>query len=205
MHMAAHWLTLLSCVFGESSQTWSRCQVWSAPSATFRNTCESSAAALSLQTTQMISLRCSESPLLLFYKMPGCIHRWAGHPGRACWRCQPQCSAANWGRPREPSCPGCPGGTAWRTRKPPRSAADWDLSGLKHGPFCLWFTVVWTICTLQRRFETLRWYLWQNRCVSFSTGLRCCWRWCLFHSCRGSWVLVCSQNGRCTFHSSEHD
>lgn len=44
------WLTLLSCVSGESNQTWSKYLVWSAPSAMCQNTSESSAEVLSLDT-----------------------------------------------------------------------------------------------------------------------------------------------------------
>lgn len=47
-------------------------------------------------------------------------------------------------------------------------------------------------------------YLWWSRCVSFSTEWRCCWIWCLSHSCRRSWVPACSQNVKCNVHSSAH-
>lgn len=55
-------LTLLSCVSAESSQTWSRCQVWSARSATCQNTSGSSAAALSLHTDNITE--CWRNPIM---------------------------------------------------------------------------------------------------------------------------------------------
>lgn len=54
-------------------------------------------------------------------------HHWQVRPGRVCWRCLPQCNAANWWHPHDSNCPGCPGESAWRRCKLPVSAATLDL------------------------------------------------------------------------------
>lgn len=117
-----------------------------------QNTYGFSAAALSLHTNHvtLFWLNPSENHTdlsCITWKsiFPPCImyiHHWQAHPGRVCWRCWPQCSAASWGHPPEPNCPGCQDESVWKMCKLPLSVANLDLLELTQKVLWFWVSYV---------------------------------------------------------------
>lgn len=190
------WLTLQPCASGESSRTWSKCLVWSAQSAKCQNTSGSSAAALSLDTESLTKQWWDKSTVTSLTQTK-CD--WSNFPDSYVYWFTTYNDNMNYAY--SPSTGISRNSLLEMSTTVQRSklrTSTWSKTSRLSRWVCVEETQISTVCCRlgpvradgeqhkglwlesndwinhYGRFERLKLYLWWNRCVSFSTGSRCC-------------------------------
>lgn len=190
------WLTLQPCASGESSRTWSKCLVWSAQSAKCQNTSGSSAAALSLDT-ESLTKQWWDKFSVTSLTQTKCD--WSNFPDNYIYWFTTYNDNMNYAY--SPSTGVSRNSLLEMSTTVQRSklrTSTWSKTSRLSRWVCVEETQISTVCCRlgpvradgeqykglwlesndwinhYGRFERLKLYLWWNRCVSFSTGSRCC-------------------------------